>query len=192
MQRVRDLANKARDFWLNHLVVDLGLAGIILSLHIVLVLVDPVWDVLGNAIPADRRSAYTSTAIVVSLLASFSSVAIGQASSAKGARADALRRQAAEALARNWRSVFQAGMYAAVLAIVCLLLDPSRRVDGWVPVVVRWVFEFTVLLATVKFVRLSSLFYEVITLSSKSAVEPEEEPKAPALRPVPGWNNKAG
>jgi uncharacterized membrane protein len=186
LTKLKDLVERLRSFWIDHLWTDLALAGLVLGLHIVLVLTLPLTDVLGLAAPADRRSAYSSTAIVVSLLGSFSAVAISQLSSAKGARADALRRQSAEDLARNWRSVFRVGMGAAMVAIVCLLVDPSRDVVSWVPVVARWTFEFCVFLATVKFFRLSALFYEVITLATRSTAEAEDALE-PALNPVADW-----
>jgi predicted lysophospholipase L1 biosynthesis ABC-type transport system permease subunit len=180
-----------RDFWIDRLWVDLAIAAVVIGAHMALVLAFSATDVLGNALPVDRRGAYSSAAIVVSLLGSFSSVAISQLSSAKGARADALRKQGAEDLARSWRSVFRTGMVAAVVAIFCLLVDPSVVTDSWVPVAARWIFEFCVALSAVKFLRLSALFYEVITLASRDSGESDTNDLATGLKPVPGWNKKA-
>jgi|GEM_PF-5799516 len=190
MNRIKVMISAVRDFWIDHLWFDAAVAGVLLIAHMVLVWLLPAVDLLGNALPADRRSAYSSAAIVVSLLGSFSSVAISQLSAAKGARADALRQQGAKDLARSWRSVFRVGMIAAVVAILCLLVDPSVVVVSVVPVVARWAFEYCVFLATMKFLRLSALFFEVITLASRGSEPEMDDGRAPALTVVPGWAGK--
>lgn len=189
MKKLRAVRDRLRNLWIDRLWSDLAIVAVIVLIHAVLVVVLPVTDILGNALAADRRATYSAAAVVVSLLGSLSSVAISQLGSAKGARATALKTQAAETLARNWRSIFRAGMLSAVLAIVALLMDPSRVTSGVVPVVVRWVFEAGVLFALVKFMRLSALFYEVITLTSRSAGEEEEQPAISAPVPVGKWRN---
>jgi hypothetical protein len=166
---------KLRDIWIDHLWLDLVIVAVLLAIHGALVVLYPAFDVLGNSLPADRRGVYTSTAVVVSLLASFSGVAIGQVSSAKGARSEALKIQAGDVLAKNWRSIFLAGMISAMFALLGLIADPSVVTSGTGPVVVRWLFESGLLLAAVKFMRLSSLFYEVITLASRSSNDKEEK-----------------
>lgn len=177
---------RARRFWIDHLWVDLLLATLFVGVHIALVFAVPVADLLGQALPGDRRNVYTSTAVVVSLLSSFSGVAIGQLGSAGGLRAKALREQAGEALSKNWGSIFRSGLLATLIALIALLLDPSIHVVGLVPVITRWVFEFALLLALVKFMRLSALFSEVLTVKSKSEAEDdgkEELAEAPQLGP---------
>lgn len=176
----------ARSFWLDRLWFDLVIVFAVLIVHAGLITwLSPVFDVLGNALPADRRTVYSSTAVVVSLLGSFSSIAISQLSSAKGARAEALRNQAAKTLAKNWQSVFRVGMLSALVALAALIVDPSVHSTAVLPVVARWAFEAGLLLAIVKFLRLSSLFYEIITLASISAKDPEETTlaSAPTLNP---------
>jgi hypothetical protein len=185
------IASRVRALCLDNLWVDMVSVAILLTIHAVFVVAMPVFDFLGNALPADRRAVYGSAAIVVSLLASFSGVAIGQLSSAKGARADALRAHGAEVLAKNWRSIFRAGMFSALLALVALLLDPSVVTPSAVPVIVRWLFEAGLMFAIVKFFRLSSLFYQVIHLAAKSAGEEEEPKLVAAPTPNPNWHKTA-
>lgn len=182
--------SRLRAFWIDHLWVDLLIVGSVISAHVILLAIHPAFDVLGNSLPADRRGVYASAAIVVSLLASFSGVAIGQLSSAKGARAEALRTQGADVLAKNWRSIFLAGMLSAMLAIVALILDPSVVSASVAPVVARWLFEAGLLLAAVKFFRLSTLFYEVISLTASDAGD-EQEVVHEALRPHENWHKAA-
>jgi predicted Co/Zn/Cd cation transporter (cation efflux family) len=191
MASLRTAPSAIRDFWIDHLWVDSAVVIVILGAHIMLVILYPVFDVFGHALPGDRRAVYSSTAIVVSLLGSFSGVAIGQLSSAKGSRANALRAQGANLLADNWRSIFHAAILSALLAIVALLLDPSVANTSVVPVVVRWVFEAGLIFAVVKFLRLSALFYEIITVASISSAEPEHETRAAAPTADQNWSKRA-
>ena len=180
---------RLRDAWIDHLWVDLVIVGLVVFIHASLVIVLPATDVLGNALPADRRATYSATAVVVSLLGSLSSVAISQLGSAKGWRAVALKEQASEKLARQWRSVFRTGMLSALLSLLALLLDPSVVTTSVVAVAVRWLFEAGVLLALVKFLRLSALFTEVLVLTGKDAADGDLEAEKLALAPVldPAW-----
>ncbi|MDY7528463.1 MULTISPECIES: hypothetical protein [unclassified Cryobacterium] len=173
MNRLQIVTSSVRNFWIDNLWFDVVIVVGVLGVHAALILWNPLFDILGSAAPTDRRAVYASAAIVVSLLGSFSAVAIGQLSSAKGARAEALRGHGAESLARNWRSIFRVGMLSALLALLALLLDPSAGSVSAVPVVVRWLFEAGLVLAITKFLRLSALFYEVITLASSSTADDE-------------------
>ncbi|WP_143459206.1 hypothetical protein [Leifsonia sp. ALI-44-B] len=190
MPKLKAMSSGIRDFWLDHIWTDLVIAGALVTIHLLCVGTWSQVDILGAALPADRRSVYSATAIVVSLLGSFTGIAIGQLSSAKGNRADALRSQGADILARNWRSVFRAAMLSALVAIIALLLDPSKSPEGWLPVAVRWAFELTLLIAVVKFVRLSSLFFEVLMVAAKSAEDDKPNKLAPAPEVSKYWANK--
>lgn len=189
MNKVRASLGTVRDFWIDHLWLDSAIALVLLGLHVGLVILYPVTDIFGNAQPSDRRAVYSSAAIVVSLLGSFSAVAIGQLGSAKGARTTALKKQGGQDLAKNWQSIFRTAMIAALVALMALLADPSVVSAGWTFVVIRWVFEFVLLLAILKFVRLSSLFFEVISLTTQEAGEGEEK-LAEAPKPNPNWGTR--
>jgi len=188
--KLHEKVDPVRDYWLNNLWTDLAIAATLVGAHLVLVAQLPVLDVLGNSAPADRRAAYSSVAVVVSLLGSFSAVAIGQLSAAKGARADSLRDQGGTTLAKNWRSIFLAGLGTAGISILALLVDPSRHTLSWWPVVIRWVFEFALLVAVVKFFRLSVLFYEVLAIATLSAKEGDDKPLGPAVTASKRWKDK--
>jgi len=190
LQRAR---NGLHDFWIDHLWVDLAIVATLLVVHGALVMAFSSSDILGNALPADRRATYSATAVVVSLLGSLSAIAIGQLGSARGQRVAALKAQAAEELAQNWRSIFRVGMVAAVVSLAALLLDPSVATANSVPVVIRWLFEASVLLALVKFLRLSALFHEVLTLTARSGAEAEQEQTSLAAPPLakPDWARRA-
>jgi hypothetical protein len=184
---------RLRDAWIDRLWVDLVLVALAVGVHAVLVLALPAADLLGNALPADRRATYSATAVVVSLLGSLSSVAISQLGSAKGWRAAVLKGEASGALARNWRSIFRAGMLSALISLLALLVDPSIVTSSAAAVAVRWIFEAGVLLALVKFLRLSALFTEVVTITAKDAADGEARSDELALAPVldASWSRRA-
>lgn len=200
MASLQSRIQQSRDWWLDRLWADWLIAALLVVLHLGLVVFVPAADILGNAAPPDRRAVYSAAAIIVTLLASFSSVAIGQLSAARGPRADALRQNGAQELARNWRSIFQVGLLAALLALIALLLDPSAVVrseagtsEVVVPVVARWLFEAGLVVAVIKFLRSSALFSRVLMLAARSTAEGDDDQKrAPAPQPNPDWHRAVG
>lgn len=188
---MRKALTSIRDFWIDRIWLDYVIAAVIVGAHFAAVRTWPWLDILATASAPDRRAVYSATAIVVSLLGSFSAVAIGQLSSAKGVRADALREMGGPDLAKNWRSIFRTALLCALVALVALLLDPSvppvlpANVEPpLAPVVIRWMFEATLVLAIVRFVRLSALFVEVMEVASMgngSGTEVLAEPPTPSI-----------
>ncbi|SDP11916.1 hypothetical protein SAMN04487788_2191 [Microbacterium testaceum StLB037] len=187
---IRRLTSAARDLWLDRIWVDYPLSVAVVAVHLAVVGLWPWLDVLGTASAPDRRAVYSAAAIVVSLLGSFSAVAIGQMSSAKGARADALREAGGPDLAKNWRSIFRTALLCALVALTALLLDPSvppvTNEPPLTPVIVRWVFELALVLAVVRFLRLSALFVEVMQVASMGDASGTAGP-VDAPRPNPEW-----
>ncbi|GAA4481794.1 hypothetical protein [Microbacterium panaciterrae] len=194
---MRDATMKAaanvRDFWIDRIWLDYLITVAILGAHLLLIQWWPWLDILAAASAPDRRAVYSAVAIVVSLLGSFSAVAIGQLSSAKGERADILREAGGADLAHNWRSVFRTALLCALIAIFGLLLDPSNpptvtaaSPQPLTPEIIRWVFEAGLILAIVRFVRLSALFVEVLDVASRGGSDAPGRLAAPPV-PDPDW-----
>ncbi|MGS0563117.1 hypothetical protein [Microbacterium aurugineum] len=187
------LSADVRDFWIDRIWLDYVIAAAIVGAHLLLILWWPWLDVLAAASAPDRRAVYSAAAIVVSLLGSFSAVAIGQLGSAKGERADTLREAGGADLARNWRSVFRTALLCALIAIFGLLLDPSNppavtatSPQPLTPEIIRWIFEAGLVLAVVRFVRLSALFVEVLEVASLGGTDAPSKLAAPPV-PDPDW-----
>jgi hypothetical protein len=189
--RLSYVRDRLRESWINHLWLDGAIALVLVGIHLVVVAWLQVGDILGDAAPTDRRGVYSSAAVVVSLLASFSGIAIGQLGSAKGSRAVALKSQVAKDLASNWSSIFRAGLVAAVVAVAALLLDPSSQTTSSVPVVARWAFELALVTSVVKFLRASALFRDVMQITALDAGEKEETAKLPAPEIGRQWKRRA-
>lgn len=186
---LRQSARTLRDAWIDRLWVDVFATTVLLVAHYALVATTGRFDVLAWATPPDRRGAYAAAAVVISLVGSLSGITLGQLGSASGPRAVALKRYGGPQLARNWRSIFQSAMLAALLAVAALLLDPSSPVPGSEvrSTVARWAFEFGVVLVTVKFARLTSLFHAVLSATAADSGESAEEPTVEAAKYDPGW-----
>lgn len=190
---MRNVMASIRDFWIDRIWLDYVIAAAVVGAHLLAIQLWPWLDVFAAASAPDRRAVYSAAAIVVSLLGSFSAVAIGQLSAAKGERADDLRNAGGTDLARNWRSVFRTAMLCALIAIIALLLDPSvppavtaTTPKEVAPEIIRWVFEAALILAIVRFVRLSALFVEVLEVAALGDAN-GSKPLAGAPRPDPDW-----
>lgn len=190
---MRKAMERIRDFWIDRIWLDYFIAAAIVGVHLLLIQWWPWLDILAAASAPDRRAVYSAVAIVVSLLGSFSAVAIGQLSSAKGERADMLREAGGADLARNWRSVFRTALLCALIAIFGLLLDPSSPAavtaaspQPLTPEIIRWVFEAGLILAIIRFVRLSALFVEVLEVASLGSSDAPVKLAAPPV-PDPNW-----
>ena len=190
---MRRLKASVRDFWIDRIWLDYGIAVAIVGVHFVAAQAWPWVDIVGGASTPDRRAVYSATAIVVSLLGSFSAVAIGQLSSARGARADALREAGGTDLAKNWRSIFRTALLCALIALTALLIDPSippalpaNAEPPLAPIIIRWLFEVALVLAIVRFIRLSALFVEVMEVASMGDAGGSSELADPPT-PNPDW-----
>lgn len=166
-QKLKGLPSTARDWWFNHPFADWILAGGITTAHGLVVWRTGSFDFLGWAAPSDRRGAYSAAAVVISLTGTFGSAAVSQLGSGKGDRIVALKREAGRELADSWRSIFLGAFVAALIAIVALVLDVAEPSGvGHNAAVARWAFEFGLLLAVWRFLRLGALFHPVIVSSA--------------------------
>ena len=187
MKHLKAFVSSARDYWFDHLWVDLLFSGLVVGGHLTIVTLSGRLDVLSLASLDERRGLYSASAVVVSLIGAFSGVAIGQVASGKGARIRALKSAAAKPLANSWRSIYLAAILAAFMALLCLAVDVKAREGGAAaPFVARWLFEFGLVYCGTKFVRLMALFHPIIESSAKDDAESDVGPK-PALVPNPNW-----
>lgn len=190
MKLARALTSSVRDFWFDHLWIDLVLAAGLVAAHLVVVVTTGNLDILAVASLDERRSLYSSSAVVVSLMGAFSGVAIGQVASGKGARIRALKSAAARPLADSWRSIYLAAIASACLALLSLAVDVKGLEGGTpAPFVTRWLFELGLVYCGVKFFRLMTLFHPIIESSAKDDAESDSGPK-PALVPTPNWRDR--
>ncbi|MFJ6454002.1 hypothetical protein [Paenarthrobacter sp. NPDC091669] len=177
----------AKDYWIDHLWLDILLSCFVVGVHVMLTISASGYDFMSYASRDERRALYSSTAVVVSLLGAFSGVAIAQASSGKGERVTTLKKHGAKSLANNWRSIYLSAIFAAAMALTCLAVDlEGGGIAAWLPIFARWIFEYSLVLCGVKFLRLISIFHPIIESAALDDAEKSDE-KAPAVELHAKW-----
>lgn len=187
------MLSTVKNYWVDHRWIDPAIAAFLLIIHFCALILSAGFDFFSYASVEERRALYSASAVVVSLLGAFSGVVIGQASSGKGDRMIALKKYGGGALAANWRGIYLAAIFAAVSALFCLLVDvKTTGVATLVPPIARWVFEGTLLLCGVKFLRLTAIFEPIIASSAMDDAEKDDGPQdAPGLHPKWGQGRAA-
>lgn len=162
-QKIVTAVGAVHEWWIDHLWIDLVLVVLVTGAHGLVVALTGRFDVLGWLPATDRRGVYSAAAIVISLVAALSGVAVGQTGSAKGSRIAHIKREAGDQLAATWRSIYRGALTAALIAVMALALDSTaRHPQGYNGNVARWAFEFGLGLAIMKFLRLSTLFHATL------------------------------
>ncbi|WP_175408581.1 hypothetical protein [Streptomyces sp. TRM64462] len=167
------------DFWAGHLRLDYLIAGVALGSHILVIRSTGSGDWLSWIDSSQRTDLYAAAAGSVSAIGGLSAIAISLYTAANGDRLRAVRLRHHAELRRSWRSLLQA------TAICCLLLLTSLSLDRDAdPLSARFVFEYAMAFAALRFARLIWLFDRVMGLSDADLTEP-----APPAMPVrdPGW-----
>jgi hypothetical protein len=136
-------------------------------------------------IPTDQRlSLYGSAAGVVSAIGGLSSIAISIYLSSNGERLRAARRHYQSELRRNWKSLLVA---TALICMCCLVAQGLDREHGaaWVD----YLFEASMALAVVRFLRMLWLFDAMMKLNDRDQTDTD---RSPAPRLDPNWRRRSG
>lgn len=182
VRRARSALVGIRDFWIDHRWLDAAVTLTIVGVYTLVTHHFGRFDVLAWLTPGDRRAMYSAFAVVVSLTGAMGGVAVSQLGSAKGERVLALKRHGGRELAKNWRSTYLGAFSCAMLALLALALDGSiPAAQGHNAFVGRMCFDVAVVLASMKFLRLSVLFQPLIIAT---VLDDTEEPNAVAPAPT--------
>ena len=167
------------DIWAGHLRVDYLIAGAALGSHILVIRSMDAGDWLSWIDSSQRTDLYAAAAGSVSAIGGLSAIAISLYTAANGERLRAVRLHHHVELRRSWRSLLQATALCCLLLLVSLSLD--READ---PLSARFIFEYAMAFAALRFARLIWLFDRVMGLADADLTEPE-----PPAMPVrdPGW-----
>ncbi|KIF67170.1 hypothetical protein HY68_36395 [Streptomyces sp. AcH 505] len=156
------------DFWADHLRIDYLIAGTAVCAHVLAVRSTGSGDWLSWIDSSQRTDLYAATAGVVSAIGGLSAIAISIYTAANGERLRAVRLHHQRELRRSWRSLLQATALCCFLLLAALALD--RNAD---PLSVRFVFEFTMVFASLRFARLIWLFDRIMQISDADLAEPQ-------------------
>jgi hypothetical protein len=123
-------------------------------------------DLLSWAEPGQRITGYATVAGAVSLIAGLTTMAISQFAGAQGERIVWLRVGQAKLLRRNWISALRTPLFVALISIVMIFIDTAKR-----PSVARFVFEGAVVLAAVRFGRMTFIFRQFLDIDAVDQTE---------------------
>jgi hypothetical protein len=175
---------RIEDFWADHLRIDYLVAGAAVCTHVFTVRGTGSGDWLSWIDSSQRTDLYAATAGVVSAIGGLSAIAISIYTAANGERLRAVRLHHQGELRRSWRSLLQATALCCLLLITALSLD--RKGD---PLSARFVFEFALVFAALRFARLIWLFDRIMQISDADLAEP---PRVAAPARDPNWVQRRG
>lgn len=158
---------------------DFAAAALAVAIHLIVVHAWGRGDWLKWADSGQRTSVYGTAAGVVSAIGGLSSIAISIYTASEGPRARSVRRNFPVELRRNWRSLLTGTALICFLCLIAQSMDDPRDLYH-----MRYVFEFAMLLAVARFLRMLWLFDAIMKISDRDASDPD-----PALPLVmdPNW-----
>ncbi len=164
--------------WLSERTVgDLVIAAIAVGGHVLFVRKTGNGDWLTWISHDDRLTVYGTSAGIIAGLGGLASIGIALYQAAGGDRAAAMRRLYGSELRRNWRALLLVAGAAALLCVVAQALDRTND-----PLSARYVWEFALVLAAVRFGRLIWLLDRTLAVvDADLADKPRDE--APTLDP---------
>ena len=170
------------DRWSEAVWWDYAIAFLLVSGHVVAVAVWGRGDWLSWIESEQRISLYGTAAGVVSAIGGLSSIAISIYLSSNGERIRAVRRHYQSELRRNWKALLVA---TALICMGCLVAQGlDDRTDSHSA---RFVFEASMALALVRFVRMLWLLDRMMGLNDLDQSDP---PAQPAPRYDPDWRQR--
>ncbi|WP_328936265.1 hypothetical protein OG288_44175 [Streptomyces tauricus] len=170
---------RIEDAWAERLWIDHFLAGAGIAAHVLVIRLTRSGDWLQWIDSSQRTDLYAATAGVVSAIGGLSAIAISIYTAANGERLRAVRRQHQGQLRRSWRSLLQGTALCCVLLLAALSLDRSHD-----PLSARFLCEYAIAFALLRYPRLIWLFDRMMQLSDMDLATPE-----PAAAPArdPNW-----
>ncbi|MGW2898044.1 hypothetical protein ACWDAO_26485 [Streptomyces sp. NPDC001212] len=156
------------DRWAAVLWIDYLLATLALSAHIATIRITGSSDWLSWIESSQRTGLYAAAAGVVAAIGGLSAIAISLYTAANGERLRAVRAQHHKELRRSWRSLLQSTALCCLLLLTALSLDRDKD-----PHSARFVFEYAMAFAALRFARLIWLFDGMMRVIDADLTEPE-------------------
>ncbi|GAA3652811.1 hypothetical protein GCM10022237_10900 [Nocardioides ginsengisoli] len=177
----RSPVEKIADWWLGRVWPDLAIAALAVVAHAVALRAGWV-DSGPNEIPPDQRGfIYVALSTVTALAAGTNNTAVGSYVSSAGAVVDEVRKTHGRSIRLSLRSVGTWLWVVAVLSLICLAIDPQDGERAPVTHGAAWLAEGLVVLAVVKFVRLT-LIQDLLLAANDLSRAKEQARQKRALR----------
>jgi hypothetical protein len=179
---VRSRLSGVTDWWSEATWIDYGLAFLVVGAHVLVVKQTGHGDWLRWSDSAQRLTVYGTGATVISIIGGLSTIAVAVYLAAGGERARAVRLHYPAALRRNWRALILATGLTAGLCLVAQAIDTGKD-----PHSARFVFEFAMAVAGLRFVRLVWLFNAMIRIADRDLTD---APRGPAPDLDDAWSRR--
>ncbi|MEH0532773.1 hypothetical protein SAMN06272781_0009 [Streptomyces sp. 1222.2] len=170
---------RIEDAWAQHLWIDHVAAVAVVATHILVIRLTGSGDWLQWIDSSQRTDLYAAAAGVMSAIGGLSAIAISIYTAANAERLRTVRRQHQGQLRRSWRSLLQGTAWCCLALLAALSLD--REHD---PLSVRFLSEYALTFAALRYPRLIWLFDRMMQVSDMDLPEPE---RAPAPVRDPNW-----
>ncbi|MEV0714044.1 hypothetical protein [Asanoa sp. NPDC050611] len=158
----------------DHPSIDFVVAAVVVGAHALTIQIIHAGDFLLWLGPERRADLYSQTAAVVASLGGLSAIGLAIYQSASGDRSKAVRVLYGSELRRNWRCLLVMAGVSSGLALLAMSLDRGTDV-----VRARFVFEFAVALAIIRYVRLIWVFDGILALADKDLTDPGRPAASP-------------
>ncbi|MFI5705518.1 hypothetical protein ACIA78_36455 [Streptomyces xanthochromogenes] len=168
---------RIEDAWAERLWIDHLVAATAVGIHVLVIRLTGSGDWLQWIDSSQRTDLYAAAAGVVSAIGGLSAIAISIYTAANGERLRAVRRQHQGQLRRSWRSLLQGTAWCCLLLLAALSLDREHE-----PLSVRFLSEYALAFAALRYPRLIWLFDRMMQVSDMDLAEPERSP-APVRDP---------
>lgn len=171
MPSIGSFLHRVRTVWAERPGIDWALAAVILGAHAAHSSLSDAASLLAD-IPGDRRKdIYTTAASISALIGGFGTAAISQYATANGRRMLEIRRRFGSSLRRNWSGTLTSMLMVSGICLVALILDNGKSPGG-----TGWLVELSLLLGSLRSVRLVWLFGILIDVADQDVTEPRRSP----------------
>ncbi|MFK0222973.1 hypothetical protein ACIQWN_32900 [Streptomyces vinaceus] len=166
------------DWWADRAWADYLVAVTVLGAHLAIVRVSGSGDWLAWIGTTQRTDMYAAATGAVSAIGGLSAIAIAIYTTANGERLRAVRQQRHGELRRTWRSLLQGTALACALILAAFSLDRDKD-----PLSARFIFEYAIIFAALRFARFVWLFDRIMAISDTDLAEEGPPAAVPALDP---------
>lgn len=164
------------DKWAEHAWVDYLVAITVIGVHLLVIRGSGSGDWLTWIGTTQRTDMYAAATGAVSAIGGLSAIAIY--TTANGERLRTVRQQRHGELRRTWRSLLQGTALACVLILAAFSFDRDKD-----PLSARFVFEYAMVFAALRFARFVWLFDRIMAVSDADLVEEGASAAVPARDP---------
>lgn len=173
-----DVRTSIIDKWAERAWIDYLVAMTVLGIHLLVIRASGSGDWLTWIGTTQRTDMYAAATGAVSAIGGLSAIAIAIYTTANGERLRTVRQQRHGELRRTWRSLLQGTALACALILAAFSLDRDKD-----PLSARFIFEYAMFFAALRFARFVWLFDRIMAVSDADLVEEGASVAVPARDP---------